>query len=301
MSEDRPSATASGRQPRKWLERLSQALHLEPKDREELLELLRHARQRELLDADSLHMIEGVLEVSEMQARDIMVPRSQMDVVARDASLAEILPLVIETAHSRFPVIGENRDEVVGILLAKDLLPFAAKGDGADFNIREVLRPAFFIPESKRLNVLLKEFRSSRNHMALVVDEYGGVAGLVTIEDVIEQIVGEIEDEHDIEEEENFILSAGDGHYSVRGLTPIEDFNEHFGSRISDEDFDTVAGLVMSELGHMPKRGESLDFDGYHFTVVRCDNRRIYLLDVKPHESKHPEHHDDESGAAPLV
>jgi magnesium and cobalt transporter len=300
MSEDRPSATASGRQPRSWLDRLSQALHHEPKDREELLELLREARQRELLDADSLHMIEGVLEVSEMQARDIMIPRSQMDVVARDATLAEILPLVIETAHSRFPVIGENRDEVIGILLAKDLLPFAAKGDGADFNIREVLRPAFFIPESKRLNVLLKEFRSSRNHMAVVVDEYGGVAGLVTIEDVIEQIIGEIEDEHDIEEEENFILPAADGHFTVRGLTPIEDFNEHFASSISDEDFDTVAGLVMSELGHMPKRGETLDFDGFRFTVVRCDNRRIYLLDVQRNEAE-SDYGDDEHDVTPLA
>jgi len=297
MSEDRPSATASGRQPRNWLARLSQVLHNEPKDREELLELLRDARQNDLLDADSLHMIEGVLEVSEMQVRDIMIPRSQMDVVARDASLAEILPLVIESAHSRFPVIGEDRDEVIGILLAKDLLPFAVKGDSADFNIREVLRTAFFIPESKRLNVLLKEFRSSRNHMAVVVDEYGGVAGLVTIEDVIEQIVGEIEDEHDIEEEENFILPAGEGHFTVRGLTPIEDFNDYFTTAISDEDFDTVAGLVMSELGHMPKRGETLDFDGIHFTVVRCDNRRIYLLDVKRIETTPPDHGDDETNA----
>jgi len=235
-----------------------------------------------------------------MQARDIMIPRSQMDVVERDATLAEILPLVIESAHSRFPVIGETRDEVIGILLAKDLLPFTA-GDGGDFNIREVLRPAFFIPESKRLNVLLKEFRSSRNHMAVVVDEYGGVAGLVTIEDVIEQIVGEIEDEHDIEEEESFILPAGDGHFTVRGLTPIEDFNEHFECNISDEDFDTVAGLVMSELGHMPKRGERVDFDGFHFTVVRCDNRRIYLLDVQRREPAQPEQGNDESSAAPLA
>ncbi|HEY0721016.1 MAG TPA: transporter associated domain-containing protein [Gammaproteobacteria bacterium] len=300
MSEDRPSATASGRLPRSWLERLSQVLHHEPKDREELLHLLRDARQRELLDADSLHMIEGVLEVSEMQVRDIMIPRSQMDVVERDATLAEILPLVIESAHSRFPVIGENRDEVIGILLAKDLLPFT-KGDGTAFKIREVLRPAFFIPESKRLNVLLKEFRSSRNHMALVVDEYGGVAGLVTIEDVIEQIVGEIEDEHDIEEEENFILPAGDGHFTVRGLTPIEDFNDYFTTSLSDEDFDTVAGLVMSELGHMPKRGETLDFDGFHFTVVRCDNRRIYLLDATRVEATPPESHRDENDAAPLA
>ncbi len=297
MSEDRPSVTAPGRQPRNWLERISQMLQIEPKDREELLELLRDARQRELLDADSLHMIEGVLEVSEMQVRDIMIPRSQMDVVERDASLSEILPLVIETAHSRFPVIGETRDEVIGILLAKDLLPFAAKGDGAGFNIREVLRPPFFIPESKRLNVLLKEFRSSRNHMAVVVDEYGGVAGLVTIEDVIEQIVGEIEDEHDIEVEESYILPVGDGRFTVRGLTPIEDFNEHFACNISDEDFDTVAGLVMNGLGHMPKRGESLDFDGFHFTVLRCDNRRIYLLDVKPTETTPPEHPDDENNA----
>ncbi len=281
MNEDRPSSAAvEGRQPRTWLERLGQVLHGEPRDREELFELLQDAHQRNLLDSDALRMIDGVMSVSEMQARDIMIPRSQMAVVAWDAPLEEFLPTIIETAHSRFPVIGETRDEVLGILLAKDLLPFVASAES--FNIREVLRPALFIPESKRLDALLKEFRSSRNHMAIVVDEYGGVAGLVTIEDVLEQIVGEIEDEHDIEDEETEILSVGENRHAVRALTDIEDFNAYFRTSLSDEEFDTVGGLVLSRFGRMPKRGESVVMEGYRFTVVRADNRRIHLLEVAP-------------------
>lgn len=257
-------------------------LQSEPKDKEDLLQFLTDAQQRALLDHDALRMIEGVMEVSEMQVRDIMIPRSQMEVIERDAGLADFLPVIVESAHSRFPVIGENRDEVVGIVLAKDLLPFVARGEENGFNIREILRPAMIVPESKRLNVLLQEFQASRNHMAIVVDEYGGVAGLVTIEDVLEQIVGEIEDEHDVDSDENNILPAAEGSFSVRALTPIEDFNQHFGTDFGDEEFDTIAGLVMNAFGHMPKRGEQIEFAGYRFTVQRADNRRIYLLEVSP-------------------
>jgi len=283
MSEDRPSATASGRH-RNWLERLSQVLQIEPKDREELLELLRDAHQRELLDADSLHMLEGVLEVSEMQVRDIMIPRSQMDVVERDASLTEILPLVIETAHSRFPVIGESRDEVVGILLAKDLLRHYAGEE--EFNVRDMLRPAVFIPESKPLNVLLKEFRKNRNHIAIVVDEYGGVAGLVTIEDVLEQIVGDIEDEYDFDVVEDNILQEKGGTWRVKALTEISDFNTAFGTRYSDEEFDTIGGLVLNRFGRMPKRGEQISFDNLTFKILRADSRRLHLLQVAKKTAK---------------
>ncbi|WP_303903358.1 HlyC/CorC family transporter [Thiohalomonas denitrificans] len=282
MNDDRPSSAAGDERPQKsWLERLGQVLQPEPKDREELLRTLKEAQQRDLIDADAYAMIQGVLEVSEMQVRDIMIPRSHMNVVERDATLQEILPIIIKCAHSRFPVIGDNRDEVVGILLAKDLLPFVANGGGG-FNIREVLRPALFVPESKRLNVLLKEFRSSRNHLAVVVDEYGGVAGLVTIEDVLEQIVGEIEDEHDVEEEDTDILQVADGRHMVRALTAIDDFNEFFRTNFSDEEFDTIGGLVLKGFGHMPKRGEQLEMGQYRFTVLRADSRRIYLLEVAP-------------------
>ncbi|HKK05883.1 MAG TPA: transporter associated domain-containing protein [Gammaproteobacteria bacterium] len=263
------------------MERLTQALLGEPKDREQLVEQLREAQQRDLLDSDALGMIEGVLQVSEMQVRDIMIPRSQMVVVERDARPEDILPILIESQHSRFPVIGENRDEVVGILLAKDLLAYFAQGSpgggNGSFNIRDVLRPAAFIPESKRLNVLLKEFRASRNHIAIVVDEYGGVAGLVTIEDVLEQIVGEIEDEHDVEEDA-YIMDHGGNHYTVKALTPIEDFNEYFGADFSDKEFDTIGGLLLNGFGHLPKRGETIDLGRFHFRVLRADNRRIYLL-----------------------
>jgi len=282
MNEDRPSGAVQEGRPRNWLERLGQILQSEPKDKEDLLNLLNDAQQRALLDRDAVTMIEGVMEVSEMQVRDIMIPRAQMEVVERDAKLTEFLPVIVESAHSRFPVIGENRDEVVGIVLAKDLLPYVAGNTESDFSIREVLRPAMIVPESKRLNVLLREFQTSHNHMAIVVDEYGGVAGLVTIEDVLEQIVGEIEDEHDVEDDDNAIQPAGKGRFTVRGLTQIEDFNEYFGCSFSDEEFDTMAGMVMGGFGHMPKRGERIELGGYRFTVLRADNRRLYLLEVMP-------------------
>ncbi len=269
MSDD---ANRSG-----WFRRLVGAG--EPRDRAELVEELREASARGLIDADALAMIEGVLGVSDLQVRDIMVPRSQMVVLEREAPLDELLPAIVESGHSRFPVIGEDRDQVVGLLLAKDLLRYFGEADRADFEIRELLRPAVFVPESKRLNVLLKEFRVSRNHMAIVVDEYGGVSGLVTIEDVIEEIVGEIADEYDIEEDQT-IRREGDRQFAVHALARIEDFNEYFGTRFGDEEFDTIGGLVMHQFGRLPRRGETVNIDGLEFRVLRADRRRIDLLRV---------------------
>jgi magnesium and cobalt transporter len=260
------------------LERLSALVMREPEDREQLIELLRSAYERDLLDADGLAMIEGVLQVSEMQARDIMVPRSQMDVIDVNESPGQFIPMVIQTAHSRFPVIGENKDDVIGILLAKDLLRYYAGEE--EFNVREMLRPVVFIPESKPLNVLLKEFRKNRNHIAIVVDEYGGVAGLVTIEDVLEQIVGDIEDEYDFEDVENNIVPEKGGQYRVKALTEIADFNQAFGTDYSDEEFDTIGGLILKRFGRVPKRGEQIGFDNLTFKVLRADSRRLHLLQV---------------------
>jgi len=276
MNEDRPSSSPTSRT---WLEKLGQVLSGEPKDRFELIELLRDAQQRHLMDMDALAMMEGVMQVSEMQVREIMLPRAQMVVVQQDLSLDEILPVITESGHSRFPVIGESRDEVVGILLAKDMLRYYKEESSNGFNIRELLRPAVFVPESKRLNVLLKEFRASRNHMAIVVDEYGGVGGMVTIEDVLEQIVGEIEDEHDIEEGA-FILKHDETRYTIKALTPIEDFNEQLNVSFSDDEFDTVGGLILNRLGHLPERGETIQVDNMLFKVLRSDNRRIHLLEL---------------------
>jgi magnesium and cobalt transporter len=280
MSEDRtsPGQDNDDKPSKSLLERIGQALVGEPKDREEVLELIRDAHRRDIIDPDALSMIEGTLTVADMQVRDIMIPRSQMVVVERDSAPEAFLPVIIESAHSRFPVIGENRDEVIGILLAKDLLQYLRDGS-ENFDLRETLRPAVFVPESKRLNVLLREFRQSRNHMAIVVDEYGGVAGLVTIEDVLEQIVGEIEDEHDIDEDV-FILQHDDNSFTIKALTPIDEFNEFFNTKFSDEEFDTIGGLVMQGFGHVPKRGEELDLGGFRFKLLRADNRRIYLMQV---------------------
>jgi magnesium and cobalt transporter len=265
------------------LERLSALIMREPEDREQLLELLRAAHERDLLDADALAMIEGVLQVSEMQARDIMVPRAQMDVIDINESPGQFIPTVIQTAHSRFPVIGQNKDDVIGILLAKDLLRYYAGEE--EFNVREMLRPAVFIPESKPLNVLLKEFRMNRNHIAIVVDEYGGVAGLVTIEDVLEQIVGDIEDEYDFEDVEDNIVQDKDGAFRVKALTTIADFNAAFNTRYSDEEFDTVGGVVLKRFGRVPKRGEQINFDKLTFKVLRADSRRLHLLQVTRKEA----------------
>jgi magnesium and cobalt transporter len=259
-----------------WLRRLT---HEGPRNQAELVESLRAAARGDLIDADALQMIQGVLRVDDLHVRDIMVPRSQMVVLERDSGPDKLLPQVIESGHSRFPVIGDDRDQVVGILLAKDLLRNFAEGATGSFDIREVLRPAAFVPESKRLNVLLKEFRASRNHMAIVVDEYGGVSGLVTIEDVIEEIVGEIADEYDTDEDQT-IRKEGDRQFAVLALTRVQEFNAYFGTRFSDEEYDTIGGLVMHQFGRLPRRGEAVSMDGIEFKVLRADRRRIDQLRV---------------------
>jgi len=278
MSEDR---STNGSESLTWLERISQVLTGgEPKDKADLLELLRDAQQRNLMGLDALVMIEGVLQVSEMQVRDIMIPRSQMVAVEQGAALGDVLPVIAESGHSRFPVVGDDRNEVIGLLLAKDLLPYFIDGQQETFNVRDVLRPAVFVPESMRLNVLLKDFRTNRNHMAIVLDEFGGAAGLVTIEDVVEQIVGEIADEHDIEED-IFIKKQSDDCFIIKALTPIEEFNEYFKSDFSDEEFDTIGGLVIQGFGHMPERGEEIEIGQYHVKVLSADSRRVHLLEVR--------------------
>ncbi len=262
-----------------WLERIGALLMREPEDRDQLVELLRSAYDRNLLDSDALSMIEGVMQVAEMQARDIMIPRAQMDVIDIGEPPDKFIPLVIETNHSRFPVIEDNKDHVIGILLAKDLLRYYAGEE--EFNVRQMLRPAVFIPESKRLNVLLKDFRANRNHMAIVVDEYGGVAGLVTIEDVLEQIVGDIEDEYDFDETEDDIIADKSGAWRVKAVTEIAKFNTTFGTRFDDADHDTIGGLVLKQFGRMPKRGEQMAVEDLNFKVLRADSRRLHLLLVE--------------------
>lgn len=268
----------------KLIERLSYFLLRGPEDREQLFELLKSSYEKNLMDADSLSMIEGVLQVSEMQVRDIMIPRSQMDVIDISHLPEKFIPFVIETAHSRFPVIEDDKNDVIGILLAKDLLKYYA---GNDFEIRDMLRPAVFIPESKRLNVLLKEFRGSRNHIAIVVDEYGGVSGMVTIEDVLEQIVGEIEDEFDFDETEDNIIQDKNGYYRVKASTEIEDFNEYFNVSFSKEEFSTIGGLIIHAFGHLPKRDEKITFEGFKITILRADSRKLYsvLLEIDSHSN----------------
>jgi len=260
-------------------ERLSALLSHEPEDREDLIETLHAAFERNLLDADALSIIEGALQVSEMQVRDVMVPRAQMDLIHVDDPMEEIANAVIDAAHSRFPAVGESRDDVIGIFMAKDLLRYYA---GREFDLRDMLRPAVFVPEAKRLNVLLREFRVSRNHMAIVVDEYGGVSGLVTIEDVLEQIVGDIEDEFDFDEVEDNIRLDHAGRYRVKAVTEIEDFNHAFERSFDEEDCDTVGGLVIRHLGRLPKRGEVVIIDGLRFQVLRADSRRVHTLLVDP-------------------
>lgn len=261
-----------------WLDKLAQAFNQEPKTRQELFALLREANRNNLLDDDALGIVEGAMEIDELKVRDIMIPRSQMICIQVDQSPEEFLPAVIEAAHSRYPVIGENTDEIIGILLAKDLLPLIL-GRPQDFNLRQLLRPCIFVPESKRLNVLLKEFRANHNHMAIVIDEYGGVDGLVTIEDVLEQIVGDIEDEHD-SDDDNFIRQLPTGDFVVKALTPVEDFNEFFKSGFSEDDYDTIGGVVMSAFGHLPKRNETIELEQWRFRVVNSDSRRLHLLRV---------------------
>ena len=274
----------------RWLKKITQSLG-EPQDRADLVSILRAAGERGVIDDDALTMLEGVLEVADLQVRDIMVPRGQMISVRRDDPPARILPAVVESGHSRFPVMDDDRDDIIGILLAKDLLRMYATGSKERFDIREYMRPAVFVPESKRLNVLLKEFRRNRNHMAIVVDEYGGVAGLVTIEDVIEQIVGEIDDEYDVEDDLN-IRREAERQFAVRGVTRIDEFNEFFSAKLPEEEFDTVAGLVMKQLGRLPRRGETLQLADCEMKVLRFDRRRIDTLrltaprDIVPPEDR---------------
>jgi magnesium and cobalt transporter len=282
MSED-PDSHPPER--RSWLERLSLAFSGEPQTREDLIEILRDARENGLIGSDTLKMLEGALEVSELQVGDIMINRSQMVSLPADAEFMDLMKLVVESGHSRFPVHGEDKDDILGILLAKDLLR-GIVADGGPGQVRELLRPAVLIPESKRLNVLLKEFRLSRNHMAIVVDEHGGVAGLVTIEDVLEQIVGQIDDEHDEAEESTLIAAQPDGQFAVDALTPIADFNESFGADFPDDEYDTVGGLVTSAIGHLPEAGEELALGRFHFRVGRADRRRVHSFVVSLHAAE---------------
>lgn len=277
MSDDRNGENDE----RSLLERITQAFSSEPRSREDLQDVLRLAMENDVIDEDAFSIIEGAMQVSGMQARDIMVPRPQMSVIRADATLHDILPQIIETKHSRYPVIGESPDDVLGILLAKDLLPQILSDDRDDFDIQNMLRRSVVVPESKRLNVLLREFRLNRNHMAIVIDEYGGVAGLVTIEDVLEEIVGEIEDETDAEEDQ-FIRRISDDDYFVRALTPIEDFNDYFNASFSDEEFDTIGGVVMHAFGHMPARNEVTHIEGFEFKVINADQRKIHSLRLRP-------------------
>jgi magnesium and cobalt transporter len=286
MAEDTPSTTG------RWLRRITQSMSGEPESRAELVTILREAAGRGLLDADALSMIEGVLAVSDLLVRDIMVPRSQMAIIERDAALDDIVPMVVESGHSRFPVVGDDRDKVVGILLAKDLLKYTVGEQRPEFDIRELMRPPVFVPESKRLDVLLREFRSSHNHMAMVVDEYGGVAGLVTLEDVIEQIVGDIDDEYDIEEDQP-IKRESERQFIVLALTRLEEFNQYFGTKYEGDGFDTVGGLVLHELGRLPRKGDTFKVNDFEFRVLRADRRRVEALrvttpnDIVPEDPEH--------------
>ena len=281
-ADAKPPYKAPAKPHRSLFERLSALISPEPENRSELLELLHDAHERNLIDADAMSMIEGVFQVSDLAARDIMIPRSQMDVVDIAKPIEEWLPMVLATAHSRFPAVDGDRDKVIGILLAKDLLRYYAEDA---FDVRGMLRPSVFIPESKRLNVLLRDFRANRNHIAIVVDEYGGVAGLITIEDVLEQIVGDIEDEYDFDEEEDNVLPVKDGdtgpRWRVKALTEIEQFNETLGTALASDDVDTIGGLVTNHLGRMPRKGEMFDMHGLRFEVLRADARQLHVLLVE--------------------
>ena len=265
--------------PKSWIDKITQVFSDEPTDTKSLLELLRNAEQDQVLDADALGIIEGALQVSSMQVRDIMIPRSQLVIVSAKLPPNEIIELVTKSSHSRFPVTGENVDNVIGILLAKDLLPLILKEETGKLDIKDVVRPATFVPESKRLNVLLKEFRETRQHMAIVIDEYGSVSGAVTIEDVLEQIVGEIEDEYDVDDE-SYIKKFDEENYIVKALTPVDEFNEYFGTQFSDQEFITLGGLVLQQIGHIPERGETINIGPFLVTVLNADSRQIKLLKV---------------------
>lgn len=266
---------------RSWLERLSSLIAREPQDTEQVLEILRDAEDRDVLSSETLGIFERTVQVAEMQVREVMIPKSQMIALRQNATLNEILPIIIESAHSRFPVLDAKGEDVVGMLLAKDLLKYFHV-DQPVFRMTDVLRPAFFTPQSKRLDILLREFRIQRNHIAIVLDEYGHVAGLVTIEDVLEQIVGDIEDEYDIDESDANIKKLDDGTYIIKAITPIEEFNHYFHTTFNDDEFDTISGIVLQAFGHLPKRGESIKLQQIRFKVLHSDSRRLYLLEVKP-------------------
>jgi magnesium and cobalt transporter len=278
MSDDK---VGPEQEEKSWLEKIADVFSGEPKSRDDLHDILAEAERNEIIDRDALRIMEGALHVGDMQVREIMVPRAQMELIKADAPLEKILPVIIGSKHSRYPVIGETIDQVLGILLTKDLLPQILNASGINFDIKTLLRPAVFVPESKRLNVLLREFRENRNHMAIVIDEYGGVAGLATIEDVLEEIVGDIEDEYDVEDDTN-IRRVSDADFIVKALTPIEDFNEQFNTELDDDEVDTVGGLVLRKLGHLPQRGEITAIQNFQFKVMNADNRQIHLLRVTP-------------------
>jgi magnesium and cobalt transporter len=279
MADDTSSSVQRNgeKQERSWLDKLLHAFSVEPKSRDELLDIIKDAADNKLLDQEALSIIEGALDVSSLQAREIMIPRSQIVAVRIDDTPSELLAKVVESGHSRFPVIGESLDDIKGILLAKDLLRLTLDNT-QPFNLEQVLRPANIIPESKRVNVLLREFREKRYHMALVIDEYGGISGLLTIEDILEEIVGDIEDETDEEVSDEFIKQVSETDYIVKALTPIEDFNEYFNSGLSEDDFDTIGGILMQTFGHLPKRNEIAEIDNFMFRVLYADNRQIHLL-----------------------
>lgn len=277
MNDDKPPSSQP--QQKSLFDRIGQFLTGEPQDQEDLLEILKEAQEKHLLDADALTMIEGIIQFSKMRVRDIMIPRIQMNVVQKDAELETVFPLVLEFGNSRYPVIEDDRSKVVGVLLAKDLLAYAVENK-KKFTVKALMRPVSVVPESKRLNVLLNEFRTDRDHMAIVVDEYGQAAGLVTIEDVLEQIVGEIEDEHDAEQED-YIQQCSNQRYSLKAITPIDEFNEYFSVNLQDEEHETIGGFVIHQLGYMPKKGDKLEYEQFRFEVLHADNRRVYLLKLK--------------------
>lgn len=287
MTDDPSSSSPekSSTQEKSWLDKLLHSFSAEPKSREELLEVIKEAAENKLLDQEALGIIEGALDVASQQVREVMIPRSQMVVIKLDEAPEEFLPKVIESGHSRFPVIGESVDDIRGILLAKDLLPLVL-GGVENFRLENIIRQANVIPEAKRLNILLREFREQRYHMALVIDEYGSISGLVTIEDVLEEIVGEIEDETDEEGEDAFIRKVSESDFIIKALTPIEDFNEHFSVGLPDEEFDTIGGLLMQTFGHLPKRNESCSLGGFDFRVLYADNRQIHLLRASPAQAQ---------------
>ncbi|MEH6634398.1 MAG: transporter associated domain-containing protein [Halioglobus sp.] len=278
MHDDRPDSESGEKS---WIEKMALLFSSEPRNRGDLQDVLTVATENEVIDEDARSIMEGAMQVSDMQARDIMIPRSQMVVIKSDMTLEEVLPQIINSAHSRYPVIGDSPDDIQGILLAKDLLPQLLSQDNRNFEFTDLLRPTMVVPESKRLNVLLREFRENRNHMAIVIDEYGGVAGLITIEDVLEEIVGEIEDETDVESD-RFIREVSTDEFFVKALTPIDDFNEHFGSNFSDEEFDTIGGLVIQAFGHMPARNELTTIENFEFKVINADQRKIHSLRMRP-------------------